>query len=111
MPPRHNNISRAVAELLFWKLQVDRAYMKQVNLSAQGFYRIPDLWFDWSIGKGNMFSYFSYGVSASEVEVDTLTGDFTILRSDLVMDVGDSLNPALDIGQVYTTNGSISCYQ
>ena len=85
--------------------------MKQVNLSAQGFYRIPDLWFDWSIGKGNMFSYFSYGVSASEVEVDTLTGDFTILRSDLVMDVGDSLNPALDIGQVYTTNGSISCYQ
>lgn len=55
---------------------------------------------DWTTGKGNPFNYFSFGASASEVEVDTLTGDFTILRSDLVMDVGDSLNPAIDIGQV-----------
>ena len=47
-----------------------------------------------------MYNYFAYGASASEVEVDTLTGDFTILRSDMVMDVGDSLNPAIDIGQV-----------
>ena len=74
--------------------------MERVNLSAQGFYKTPDLSFDWSTGKGNLYSYFSFGASASEVEVDTLTGDFTILRSDLVMDVGDSLNPAIDIGQV-----------
>ena len=74
--------------------------MDRVNLSAQGFYRTPDLWFDRNTGKGNLYSYFSYGASVSEVEVDTLTGDFTILRSDLVMDVGDSLNPAIDIGQV-----------
>ena len=80
--------------------KVERAYMDRVNLSAQGFYRTPDLWFDRSTGKGNLYSYFSYGASVSEVEVDTLTGDFTILRSDLVMDVGDSLNPAIDIGQV-----------
>ena len=79
---------------------MERAYLERVNLSAQGFYKTPDLWFDWSTGKGNMYSYFSFGASASEVEVDTLTGDFTILRSDLVMDVGDSLNPAIDIGQV-----------
>ena len=74
--------------------------MERVNLSAQGFYKTPDLSFDWSTGKGNLYSYFSFGASASEVEVDTLTGDFTILRSDLVMDVGNSLNPAIDIGQV-----------
>lgn len=80
--------------------KVNKAYMDQVNLSAQGFYGTPDLWFDWSTGKGNMYTYFTYGASASEVEVDTLTGDFTILRSELLMDVGDSLNPAIDIGQV-----------
>ena len=81
-------------------MKVERAYFERVNLSAQGFYKTPGLWFDYSTGKGNPYSYFSYGASASEVEVDTLTGDFTILRSDLVMDVGDSLNPAIDIGQV-----------
>ena len=78
--------------------------MTQVNLSAQGFYGTPDLTFDSSTGKGRMYNYFAYGASASEVEVDTLTGDFTILRSDLVMDVGDSLNPAIDIGQVCELN-------
>ena len=84
----------------FLRIKVIHAYEAQVNLSAQGFYRTPDLTFDRSTGKGNMYNYFTYGASASEVEVDTLTGDFTILRSDLVMDVGDSLNPAIDIGQV-----------
>ena len=74
--------------------------MDRVNLSVQGFYAIPDLTFSWKTGKGKKYNYFSYGAGASEVEVDTLTGDFTILRSDLIMDVGDSLNPAIDIGQV-----------
>ena len=77
-----------------------RAYFDRVNLSVQGFYRTPDLHFNWDTGKGRMFSYFSYGVGCSEVELDTLTGDFTVLRTDLLMDVGDSLNPAIDIGQV-----------
>ena len=81
-------------------MKVKRAYFDRVNLSAQGFYATPDLWCDQKTGMGNMYAYFAYGASASEVEVDTLTGDFTILRSDLVMDVGDSLNPAIDIGQV-----------
>ena len=85
--------------------QVKRAYMDQVNLSAQGFYRTPDLSFTWSTAKGSMYHYFAYGASASEIEVDTLTGDFTILRSDLIMDVGDSLNPAIDIGQVFIHGG------
>lgn len=78
-----------------------RAYADRVNLSAQGFYRTPNLDFDWEKGKGRMYNYFSYGAACSEVEVDTLTGDFNVLRSDILMDVGNSLNPAIDIGQVF----------
>ena len=81
--------------------QVKRAYADRVNLSAQGFYRTPNLDFDWEKGKGRMYNYFSYGTACSEVEVDTLTGDFNVLRSDILMDVGNSLNPAIDIGQVF----------
>ena len=63
----------------------------------KGFYASPDFHVDWTKGKRNMFRYFAYGASCSEVEVDTLTGDYTLLRSDIVMDVGDSINPAIDI--------------
>ena len=83
-----------------WKEWIKRAYSDRVDLSAHGYYSTPDIDFDWSKGKGNLYSYFSYGAGCSEVEVDTLTGDFSVLRSDLLMDVGNSLNPAIDIGQV-----------
>ena len=74
--------------------------MDRVNLSAQGFYATPDIYFNWEEGRGRPFSYYTYGASVSEVEVDTLTGNWQVLRSDLLMDVGNSLNPAIDIGQV-----------
>ena len=89
-----------------WKEWVKRAHNDRVDLSAHGYYSTPDIGFDWSKGRGNMYNYFCYGTSCSEVEVDTLTGDFSVLRSDLLMDVGDSLNPAIDIGQV-RLNGHI----
>lgn len=52
---------------------------------------------------GNLFHYFTQGVCATEVEVDTLTGDHTVLRVDINMDVGKSLNPAIDYGQMYVS--------
>ncbi|KAH0622641.1 hypothetical protein JD844_025123 [Phrynosoma platyrhinos] len=76
------------------------AYQDCVSLSATGFYRIPDLNYDPEKNEGNAFAYFSYGVACSEVEIDCLTGDHKNLRTDIVMDVGTSLNPAIDIGQI-----------
>nr|AOE43257.1 xanthine dehydrogenase [Acytostelium leptosomum] len=86
----------------FQKL-VTQAFVERVNLSANGFYATPNIGYvfkDSGVGEGTPFNYFNYGCACSEVEVDTLTGDHTILRTDIVMDVGDSLNPTIDIGQV-----------
>uniref|UniRef100_A0A8C1ZUB1 Xanthine dehydrogenase/oxidase n=1 Tax=Cyprinus carpio TaxID=7962 RepID=A0A8C1ZUB1_CYPCA len=64
------------------------------------FYRTPDLGYDFETNSGRPFNYFSYGVAVSEVEIDCLTGSHKNLHTSIVMDVGKSLNPALDIGQV-----------
>jgi len=76
------------------------AWLDRVDLSAHGFYKTPDLGFDFNTGEGRAFHYHAYGVAACEVEVDVLSGDFQTLRVDILHDVGDSLNPAVDIGQV-----------
>uniref|UniRef100_A0A3B3ZI89 Xanthine dehydrogenase n=1 Tax=Periophthalmus magnuspinnatus TaxID=409849 RepID=A0A3B3ZI89_9GOBI len=78
-----------------WESWVKAAYFDRVNLSANGFYRTPGLGYDFETNSGRAFNYFTYGVCCSEVEIDCLTGTSTI-----VMDVGNSLNPAIDIGQV-----------
>lgn len=83
-----------------WESWVKAAYFDRVNLSANGFYRTPDLGYDFETNSGRAFNYFSYGVCCSEVEVDCLTGFHKNLSSFIVMDVGRSLNPALDVGQV-----------
>ena len=77
-----------------------RCYLGRVSLSATGFYKTPRLSWDRIKGAGRPFFYFAYGVSCSEVVVDTLTGEYRILRADILHDAGASLNPALDIGQV-----------
>ncbi|GFF23243.1 xanthine dehydrogenase [Aspergillus lentulus] len=76
------------------------AYFDRVNLSAQGFYRTPDIGYVWGENKGQMFFYFTQGVTAAEVEIDTLTGDWTPLRADIKMDVGRTINPSIDYGQI-----------
>ena len=76
------------------------AYFDRVNLSANGFYKTPDIGYIWGANTGQMFFYFTQGVAVAEVEIDTLTGDSTCLRADLKMDVGRSINPAIDYGQI-----------
>ena len=76
------------------------AYMARVQLSAAGFYKTPEIHWDRATGKGQPFFYFAYGASCSEVEIDTLTGEYRVTRADVLHDVGRSLNPAIDRGQV-----------
>jgi len=76
------------------------AYFDRVNLCANGFYKTPDIGYVWGPNTGQMFYYFTQGVTAAEVEIDTLTGDWTCLRADIKMDVGRSINPAIDYGQI-----------
>ncbi|MFK7793148.1 MAG: xanthine dehydrogenase molybdopterin binding subunit [Devosiaceae bacterium] len=79
---------------------VDKAYMSRIHLSAAGFYKTPGIHWDRETGKGNPFFYFAYGAAVSEVSIDTLTGEYHVKRADILHDVGKSLNPAIDIGQV-----------
>ena len=79
---------------------VEQAYLGQVSLSATGYYRTPGLKYDKPAGKGRPFHYFAYGAAVSEVEVDGHSGMKRARRVDILHDVGDSLNPAIDRGQI-----------
>ncbi|WP_312240695.1 xanthine dehydrogenase molybdopterin binding subunit [Pantoea sp.] len=76
------------------------AWLNQVPLSATGYYRVPGIHYDREAGRGKPFYYFAYGAACCEVAIDTLTGEYRLLRADILHDVGASLNPAIDIGQV-----------
>ena len=78
----------------------EAAYTRRVPLFADGFYRTPGLSFDPSTGRGNPFYYFAYGAAVSEVEVDGFTGTYRLLRTDILQDVGESLSPTIDRGQI-----------
>ncbi len=79
---------------------VDRAYTKQVPLSATGFYRTPGIGYDKAKGRGKPFYYFAYGAAVTEVEVDGFCGMKRVVRVDILHDVGESLNPGVDRGQI-----------
>ncbi|MES2742779.1 MAG: xanthine dehydrogenase molybdopterin binding subunit [Pseudomonadota bacterium] len=79
---------------------VQKAYLARVQLWSSGFYATPGLHWDPKTMQGNPFSYFAYGAAVSEVLVDTLTGEWKLLRADALYDAGQSLNPAIDLGQV-----------
>jgi xanthine dehydrogenase molybdopterin-binding subunit B len=83
-----------------WKHLAERAYVSQVQLSATGFYKTPGIGYDRKKGRGKPFYYFAYGAAVSEVEVDGYSGMKRVLRVDILHDVGDSLNPGVDRGQI-----------
>jgi xanthine dehydrogenase large subunit len=85
---------------LSFEEMIQKAYFGQVSLSSTGFYRTPKIFYDRDQARGRPFYYYAYGVACVEVLVDTLTGEYRMLRADILHDVGDSLNPAIDIGQV-----------
>lgn len=83
-----------------WEDWVKAANEDRVNLSASGFYAAPKIQYNFDTNSGQLYEYFTYGVACSEVVIDCLTGDHQVLRTDIVMDLGESLNPAIDIGQI-----------
>jgi xanthine dehydrogenase large subunit len=76
------------------------AYAARISLSSTGFYKTPDIHWDRASGTGRPFYYYSYGAAVAEVTIDTLTGEYRVDRVDILHDVGKSLNPALDLGQI-----------
>ncbi len=90
----------AASGSLGWDELVNTAYHQRVQLWAAGFYRTEGLHWDAASMRGEPFKYFAYGVAAAEVEVGGFTGAYTLRRVDIVHDVGDSLSPLIDIGQI-----------
>ncbi|XP_055916968.1 xanthine dehydrogenase [Eupeodes corollae] len=85
---------------LTWKEWINKAYFDRVGLSATGFYKTPGLGVDPVTGETKIFNYYTNGVGVSVVEIDCLTGDHLVIKTDIVMDIGSSINPAIDIGQI-----------
>src|SRR5262249_54968180 len=94
-----NRVQGGARSLGFAEL-AHRGWWQRVSLSATGFYRTPKIHWDQATMTGRPFFYFAYGAAAAEVAIDTLTGEYRVLRADLIHDVGRSLNPAIDRGQI-----------
>jgi xanthine dehydrogenase large subunit len=78
----------------------ETAYKQRVPLFAAGFYRTPDIHFSYKTARGTPFYYYAYGAAVSEVEVDGFTGQFRLIRTDILHDAGESLSPVVDRGQI-----------
>jgi xanthine dehydrogenase large subunit len=91
---------RAGAQAMTFAEAAKLTHRMRVSLSSTGYYATPKLHYDTALHQGRPFYYFAYGASVSEVEVDTLTGEYRLRRVDILHDVGASLNPAIDLGQI-----------
>jgi xanthine dehydrogenase large subunit len=83
-----------------WEDVVGAAYANRIQLWSDGFYRTPKIHYDKHTMLGRPFYYFSYGAACTEVAIDTLTGEYRVVAVDILHDVGQSINPAIDIGQI-----------
>nr|XP_008509605.1 PREDICTED: aldehyde oxidase 1-like [Equus przewalskii] len=83
-----------------WKDWAQAAFDESISLSATGYFRGYETHMNWETGEGHPFAYFVFGAACSEVEIDCLTGAHKNIRTDIVMDIGHSINPALDVGQI-----------
>jgi xanthine dehydrogenase large subunit len=92
--------SRSPQNRLTFKAVVCQAYIERVNLGERGFYATPGVDFNRETGKGHPFLYFTNGVACAEVVIDRFTGEMQVSRVDLLMDIGESINPGIDRGQV-----------
>ena len=79
---------------------IEAAYRQRIALFAQGYYRTPEIHYDPTTMQGQPFYYFAYGAAVSEVEIDGFTGEYRVLRADILHDVGESLSPLVDTGQI-----------
>ena len=95
-----NQVRIGTTKTLSFAQLARQAFLARVSLSATGYWHTPDIHFDRGSFSGEPFYYFAYGAAVSEVVIDTLTGESRLLRADLLHDVGRSLNPAIDRGQV-----------
>ena len=94
-----NHVTAGASRMRFAEL-ARAAQIGRVSLSSTGFYKTPKIHYDRSRHRGHPFYYFAYGAAVCEVAIDTLTGENRVLRVDLIHDVGRSLNPAIDLGQI-----------
>ncbi len=85
---------------LTWERVVNQAWLDRVGLSVTGYYKTPDIAYDFATLQGKAFYYFCYGAAVTEVEVNTRTGEWWLKAADMVHDAGQSINPAIDIGQI-----------
>jgi len=97
---RDNHVQIGTGKVLGFREMVQLAYVNRISLSSTGFYKTPRIHWSQEKAKGRPFFYFAYGAAATEVIVDTLTGEYSFLRADILHDVGRSMNPAIDLGQV-----------
>lgn len=98
-PALMDEIRRGETAIPFAKV-VQSAYVQRIGLSATGYYRTPEIHYDRAKGQGHPFLYFAVGAAVTEVEVDGFTGMSRILRADILHDVGDSINPGINLGQI-----------
>lgn len=95
-----NNQIHVNGQALPFEQVVQQAYLARVQLWSDGYYATPGLSWDAKTMTGHPFSYYAYGAAVAEVVIDTLSGEWKLLRADALYDAGASLNPAIDIGQV-----------